>query len=77
MTSLHHHSTGELLDHNAPNDNGGRGIKFSAVDPLGGSIGMAKKRNFSAPGASGLAKKQWKTAVLKIKNLTDPWKGYV
>ena len=68
----YHHSTGDFRT----NDDGGPGSKVS-VPPPGGSGGMAKKRNFSAPGGSGLARKQWRAAVMKIKNLTDPWKGYV
>lgn len=54
----------------------GHGEKLNlASRPGGGNNGLASKRNFSAP-PGRLAKKQWKTAFLKAKELPDPWEGY-
>ena len=38
--------------------------------------GLASRRNFSAPPGK-LARRQWRTAALKAKELPDPWEGYV
>ena len=45
------------------------------LDQSRGVVGMATKRNQSAPPTGRMAKRQWKTAVLRARDLPDPWEG--
>ena len=68
MTSLQHtHSASEGLDHVTSDQR-----KNVPLPRVGG----APKRTLSAP-SGAFAKKQWKAAVLKVKDMRDPWEGFV
>ena len=71
MTSLQHtHSANEGLDHVA--SDGGLRSKNASLP----RVCAPPKRTLSAP-SGAFAKKQWKAAALKIKDMPDPWEGYV
>ena len=61
----------DVSSNDIPPEGGGEELEL----PPGVSDGLASNRNFSAPPGK-LAKKQWRTAALKAKELPDPWEGY-